>query len=196
MIYTRQSKSPRVPWTIVAVGFCALLVIIAILWLLSSFNGFEKETKVPFIGGFFAVLVVVLTYVRENSLKRQEAHRIKKIEIYSTFYDMMFEIIKNNKNPEKQEKYLKSSELIDTMFALKKGIMFYGSPAVVNAFNEFQGNAQDSSALKMVEKIGNVIIAMRRDIGLSNFGLDGADILQTIITDNVREKLADRKVEP
>jgi hypothetical protein len=162
-----------------------------LLWMLfkivSTFNDLEKEIKVPIIAGFFALLVVAFTYLRENYLKRQEAHRTKKIEIYSVFFEMIGRIMKDT-HTGGESSFTESSEFIDQMLNLKKNLMFYGSPSVLKAFNEFQNKSGESqTSIQVIDRVGNLLLAMRKDVGLSNFGLNARELNQIIVKENIRE---------
>ena len=84
----------------------------------------------------FALASALAAYVRESTLKRQEIHRVKKIEIYSEFFDMIFGIIGPDKDA---SNVINSPDFVARMMKFKNGIMFYGSPQVIKAFNQFQG---------------------------------------------------------
>jgi hypothetical protein len=170
----------------IAIAVAAILLLVFFVKLLLAFSDLEKEIKVPIIAGFFALLVVAFTYLRENYLKRQEAHRAKKIEIYTVFFEMIGRVTKDT-HAKRDSSFVSSSEFVDQMLDLKKNLMFYGSPAVLKAFNEFQNKSGASqTSLQMIDRIGNLLLAMRKDVGLSNLGLSVRELNQIIIKEDIR----------
>ena len=167
----------------------ALLIVVALVlvWLAVAFAELDKEVKVPIIAGLFALLAVAFTYIRENNLKRQEAHRSKKIEIYSLFFDMIGRMTLDVHSGSATS-FTESSTFVSQMLVLKNNLLFYGSPKVIKTFNEFQNKSGNSAtSLEVIDRVGNLLLAMRKDVGLSNFGLDARELNQIIVKEDVRE---------
>jgi hypothetical protein len=177
----------------------AALSVVAMFLLYKAaiyFGGLDSSVKAPVIGGTFALLAALAAYVRENKLKRQEAHRSKKIEIYMVFFDMIIKATRESKDGG-DVSFAKSPGFINEMFELKKNLMFYGSPPVLNAFNDFQNNSKnDDSGIHTIDRVGELLLAMRKDIGLSNFGLDARGVLQTIVRDDIKTVASKGTISP
>jgi hypothetical protein len=173
-------------WKVLAL--LALVLAIAGYFLYraaTSFGSLDNSVKASIIGGTFALLVALSAFLRESSLKRQEAHRSKKVEIYSVFFEMIGRILKEtHKNGESS--FVGSSEFMDQMMDFKKNLMFYGSPGVLNAFNDFQNNSGTEDGIQIMDRVGSLLLAMRKDVGLSNFGLGPKELYQIMLKDDVK----------
>ena len=83
-----------------------------------------------------------------------------------------------------------SSEFQEKWFEMSRGVLFYGSPSVLNAFAEFKGGAMDQSNADprvVMKRVGRILLAMRADIGLSNFGLNEVNIHQIYVNDDINK---------
>ena len=177
-------------------GFLIFAVLISLavilLWrFLSIFVTIDKSVQASIIAGAVALISVILTFLKERNRSIREAHREKKVEIYSIFSDMIINvIIMSRKKGNVSDTFYSSQEFLDRMFEMKKGLMFYGSPKVLNNFCAWQlyseADHKIDSPTRMIELVGDVILAMRSDIGLSNRGLNSLSIQQLIITEDVK----------
>jgi hypothetical protein len=180
----------RLQSAIVLIGVLASIVVV--VWVLAIFrNAFiaaDKSVQAAIIAGFVGVFSVALTFWKERSRSIKEAHRDKKIDVYSKFYDLMFGLLRSQKtgvviDPE-------GPEFQDQWFEVSRGVLFYGSPSVVKAFSEFKASPTDSASkdpLLVIRRIGKILLAMRDDIGLSNFGLDELNIHQIYVSDDINK---------
>jgi hypothetical protein len=186
-----MQRRPKVLEVVAALAVLALLAYIAYTFI-DVFSRTEASVKAAIIAGLFAVFSVIATHFKERSNAIKEAHRDKKIEVYSIFYDMIFESLKSSKNGETVD--FNSNEFQDRMMLLYRGIMFYGSAKVVLAFCEFRLSTPDGEdgPLLVMKRVGKVLLAMREDIGLSNSGLDELSIHQVFVTDDLHRLGANR----
>ncbi len=167
--------------TLVVVGFFLLR------WLTGAVFSLEDKTGATIIGGFIAFALAIFAFWREIRKSRQEAHRERKVEIYQNFSEIIFEMIKNSGDDKKNKEYAESSEFMEKMWKYKQGILFYGSPKVINTFATWQKNTEikDKSALEVMMGVGDLLLAMRSDLGLSNRGLTNLTIHQIYVTDDL-----------
>jgi hypothetical protein len=169
--------------------FLVALLVFLLYWLVKSFAALDKSIIASTIAGLFAVATVLATYVRENSLKRQEAHRDKKIEVYSLFFDFIHEAVVRARNNEGLPEKTLQLQRFDEF---NRNLMFYGAPEVIVAFNEWHVASLQSNedvVRDQLAPIGKILLAMRRDIGLSNKGLSALDIQQIHISDDLKRQL-------
>jgi hypothetical protein len=175
-------------------GFLLLIVLGAVaVWLviLSArvFSDANASTQAAIIAGLVGVFSLLFTYWKERTRALKEAHRDKKIEVYSKFYDLIFGILERIKES-KLEQAAIEEEMSKAWFDISRGILFYGSPAVVAAFTNFktQDNPDGSEdSISAMRNIGRILLAMRDDIGLSNRGLDEMSIHQIYVKDDLRK---------
>lgn len=176
-----------------AFGFFLLLLIAAFSWfvltyLLRALTDLDRTIITAVIAAAVAVFSLIFGFFKEKSKARSEAHREKKVEIYGIFFDLIFEMINKSKSGIDEE--FINSEYIQGKFSdLMKGVMFYGSPGVIRAISDWRiysaGNGSDS--IKTMKTIGKVLLEMRKDIGLSNFGIDSLSIHQTYVSDKISD---------
>ncbi|TRB04790.1 MULTISPECIES: hypothetical protein [Agrobacterium] len=153
-------------------------------WLFRSILGLDKALASAIIAAFVAVFSLIFAYWKEREKARQEVHREKKVEVYSIFFEMVFRILKDSKKAEDAQAYVESTELQDALFELMKGVLAYGSPLVVLAMGRWKLSAE-SSAGNQILLIGDILLAMRKDLGLSNRGLTNINIHQVYVNDDV-----------
>ena len=101
---------------------------------------------------------------------------------------MTFELLKRIKKGDTKD-FAESDEFLEKMWDLKEGILFYASPKVIRAFNEWLKNSEnpDRSHKAVMGGIGDVFLAMREDLGLDNRGLNNLNIHQIYTTDDLSE---------
>ncbi|WEK50918.1 MAG: hypothetical protein P0Y66_02225 [Candidatus Kaistia colombiensis] len=169
-----------------------LAAVLGIAWLaytfLTSLSASDATVQSAIIAGLFALVLLVFTYWTEQSKSRREAHRDKKIEAYSVFFDIIFQLIDAERPDGSKKINMESDEFRKEMIRLKRNIMFYGSPGVLNAFTDWlksSSASHESTPEKIFRRIGRILLAMRRDIGLSNFGLNELTIHQIYLTDDI-----------
>ena len=135
---------------------------------------------ITLIVGLGAVLI------SQNKIKKRElaeAHRENKIELYNRFNDKIFELFAGTnekvtgKNPSEQN-------LIDFMVKFKRDLIFRASPKVIKAIIKFEESSNNpNSENSVLRRVDDIYLAMRDDIGLSNFGLDGLQMIQLSLKD-------------
>lgn len=110
-------------------------------------------------------------YTQWVSRKREieAAHRERKLEIYLEFMQMLEGIIASSKEgwgePKKPE-----NKLARELLALRSKAVLWGSPRVLKALAELA--RPNKTTKEMFLNMDEIQRAMRRDLGLSNFGLD------------------------
>lgn len=171
--------------------FVAAVIFIStislIFWVIDIVRNADKTVLAAIVAALGAVFSLLFTWWKEKQKSLREAHREKKIEIYSKFFDLMFDLMdKSKRGLDSDEEVIKtvSSHWVD----LTRGILFYGSPKVVIAFSSVRkGSNEQASALDTMRTIGRVILAMREDIGLSNKGLDELSVHQIYVNDDLQK---------
>jgi hypothetical protein len=170
-------------------GFILIAVLGAagwylVSWLFRSLLGLDKTLSSAIIAAFVAVFSLIFAYWKEREKARQEVHRERKVEAYSIFFDMVFKILRDSKRPEGTPSYAESSELHEELFQIMRGVLAYGSPNVVLAMGRWRLDAGINSNMQ-IKLIGDILLAMRKDLGLSNRGLTNINIHQIYVNDDV-----------
>ena len=130
------------------------------------------------------LLAVYLNYKSQEKIKereREEAHRKKKIEMYSDFLDLvsrMFAAV----NPEIEADEVSPDEMVEFILRFKKSILLWGSPKVIKAQLEYEKGSvlamERKDNKKLLLLVDRLYRAMREDIGLKNKGLKKGDLIR------------------
>lgn len=177
------------------IGLVSILVIAVLVWLLFSnfaafLLGLNGTIAAAIVASAMGLISVIYNSWNARVVSVREAHREKKSQVYSVFFDMITDVHKlsneNLQRPQTLEEYLSSEEFMNAVFELKKGIIFFGSPAVVvAAINWFKAAGAPTEGFTQMKLIGELLLAMREDIGLSNRGLTYKSMIQINVTDDL-----------
>ena len=127
------------------------------------------------------ISAVMITQMLIKNREIQEAHRTKKIEIYTSFITTATSML-SIENNDLSIKAPTEKELINILFQFKRDILLYGSPKVVKSQLKFMEIAQKNPN-QVVKAVDNIYKAMREDIGLSNSGLNNYELIKMFVTD-------------
>jgi hypothetical protein len=152
----------------------------------------SPEVVAAIIGAMATILVgisaVLISQAHERKRSSEEAHRLKKVEIYQSFIDMISRMIgSSNKNLALKEP--DSQELIHYLFKFKADILLWGSPKVIKAQIEFENVSESGDTKKLLMSINSLYFAIREDIGLSNSGLNNLELVKLYLNDDGRKEL-------
>jgi hypothetical protein len=170
------------------IGIIGFLIILIIIKISGFVSGLDNKTGPAVVGGSIAILLALFAFWREVRKSRREAHRDKKVEIYSIFSGLIFKMLRNIQKGEGISEITEADDFVEQMYKLKEGIIFYGSPKVINTFSKWlrdSEQASERSLKEVLQGIGDVLLAMRNDLGLSNFGLNNVNIHQIYVTDDL-----------
>ncbi|HOB60510.1 MAG TPA: hypothetical protein PKI41_00130 [Candidatus Competibacteraceae bacterium] len=180
----------------ILIWFCWKLIFIFIEALTVA----DSKITIPVIGGIITIIVGLIAnlYTQKQIKLREidEAHRSKKVEIYSNFLEIVRRIISgNNKNI--PIKPLKEGELILQMTKFRTEIILWSSPSVINAFRNFESIAEENTGIKMLlPAVDRLYREMRKDIGLSNKGLPQNQLVKIYLKDPYELDRALTNVDP
>jgi len=168
-------------WSIFGIAFIGFFIygiIQLFVWL------FHSDIKI--IAGFFAFFSAISgAFITQYYIKKREernAHRDKKIEIYSEFIDIAQRMLAgNNDNVDMEE--VDSKELQDFFFRFNRDILLWGSPGVIKSLLEFRKASSSVDNKQVLFVINDLYKEFRKDIGLSNFGLNSNELLKVNLSD-------------
>ena len=188
-----------------AAGAVVLVVGALLFWITRA--KLEKDITVAVVAAagtiLASVVVVSITQYNTKQMEVAEAHRLKKVEVYSEFGDLVFSIFRMIKIPDRpdledQEKQLmfqkSQAELEEKYLSFSKKLLLWGSPEVINAWLVFMAQSRSSeahkadgadtkSAIMNLLYMDDVFRAMREDLELSNRGLREGDLVKAFLTD-------------
>ena len=145
---------------------------------------FHSDIKI--IAGFFAFFSAISgAFIPHYYIKKREernAHREKKIEIYSEFIDIAQRMLAGS-NENVNMKEVEEEELQDFFFRFNRDILLWGSPGVIKSFMEFKKGSNDVGNKHILFVVNDLYKEFRKDIGLSNFGLNSNELIKVNLTD-------------
>lgn len=108
-------------------------------------------------------------------------------EHYQKFVDLVFSLFSGVKT----DKEIKPEKMVAEIYQFYKKYVVYASPAVIKAFSDYfqflyaHTDNIESDSKESFRKLGRIMLAMRRDLGLSNrnLGKDGEVLFKAILKD-------------
>ena len=179
----------KVSWKQIILGMIIFLILGYLSWLVIPFfiySLIKADAKIAaaIIGGMFTVFAglaaVIITQKQTKLREIEEAHREKKIEIYNRFITLATSMMATY-NDKVDIKAPSEKELITTMFNFKKEILLWGSPMVIKAHLEMERASNKNPEIILVA-MNNIYKAMRKDIGLSNSGLNENELIKLFLS--------------
>ena len=105
----------------------------------------------------------------ENKNSVEAQFRDAKVKLFNEFMEYFNQIT---------EKRIQGDESVKTLKEWKRKLLFWGGPKVMVAFLDFLSLAEQQKDIKTIgilarhtQAMGNIILAMREDVGLSNKGI-------------------------
>lgn len=157
----------------------------AITYFFSLLSAASPEVSAAVIGGMSTALVAIAAAMLAHRSARirasDDAHRVKKVEIYRNFLEIVARQMAND-NDKINIKPLKEAELVKFLVTFRSDIMLWGSPSVLNAFKAFNTQCKSGGAA-MFKSVDDLYRAIRSDIGLSNWGLEPNALVKMYLSD-------------
>lgn len=152
----------------------------------------EESTRAALITAsatvFVAVASVFLTRYFERRAARERAEQEKRIPVYEDFVRDFLQLIGATKPPaERKEVDEEGAFAVIGKFTEK--LIIWGSPDVIRTWVDYRyhsWNAENQTPeeqLEMLTKTDDLLLALRRDLGLSNKKLRKLDLLRLWIND-------------
>ncbi|MDO9028814.1 MAG: hypothetical protein Q7V09_00145 [Hydrogenophaga sp.] len=160
--------------------------------LVTSLASASSEVAAAVIGAMATVLVgvsaVLLSQAHERRRSREEAHRLKKVEIYQEFIGVITRMI-GAANQNLAIKEIEPGELASYLFRFKSEILLWGSPRVIRAQIKFESVAGKVDIKLLFNAVNELYMAIREDVGLSNFGLNSLELMKLYLNEEARSQL-------
>lgn len=181
----------------VVLGVVLIVVIACIFWVFAksfveALAGARSEVAAAIVGAMATVLVgvsaVLISQAHERRRSREEAHRLKKVEIYQEFIGVVTRMI-GAANQNLTIKEIDQAELVNYLFRYKSDILLWGSPRVVRAQIRFESEAGGGNVKLLFRLVSELYLAIRDDIGLSNSGLNNLELVKLFLNEEARKTL-------
>jgi hypothetical protein len=184
---------------ILGLFFALLLIAVCFYatWFLGNafvdaISAARPEVSAAIIGGmttiFGGVAAVLLSQAHERNRAAEDAHRLRKVEIYQGFITMVGRMMGANvENLNLVEPEIK--ELMQYMFHFKSDILLWGSPKVIKAQLQFEHVSQSGESTQILRAVNKIYLAMREDLGLSNAGLNKLELAKLHVKNDAMEHI-------
>lgn len=167
-------------WQNAGLGLIGIAILGLIIWAL-----FYEIGQAPwqFITILIALLGTLITFSGNFLIQVRNEQKPKKIEIYDKVIKFFFDSIlasKLGKKPKTEE------ELIQGFADMTPDLILWASDDVLNLYIKFRqitnNNMQDSSSNPIL-LFGQMLLAMRKDLGHQNKRINEVSILGTFVND-------------
>lgn len=181
----KQNRN-KVVTVIVLIVLAAVLfgAFVFLRWMIKGIVGFDEKMAVAIIAACTTVIVSVVTvvYTQQKTKSREIAnsHRPQKVEIYKQFMDKAVVGLLKATKEKKIESPEYQKELEELFFSFTGDVIVWGSPSVLRAYSAFRSIGAVPQILLMVD---DLLQAMRKDLGNSNWGLSRGDLIKLFVTD-------------
>lgn len=165
-----------------------LAVVAGMAWLIWNIVRWVASLEPSYSGPTITAIVgfIGLIYAQWHSKSReiQQSHRPQKIEVYNGFFAILERFLKN---PEEQKALEEGGEeslpddLRDQFWQLNKGLIVWASPVVIKSWLQFRKVTTTGGSTLLA--MDNVLKAIRKDLGNSNFGLQIGDSVKVFLRD-------------
>jgi hypothetical protein len=170
--------------TLAVVGLMAYGLFVAVRWVFLGVIGLDEKLSAAIIAActtvFVSVATVVYTQQKTKSREIDNSHRPQKMEIYKRFMDKAVVGLLKASKEKKFETPEFQKELEELFFTFTADVIVWGSPAVIRAYTAFRNTGANPD---IVLRIDDLMQAMRKDLGNSNWTLNRGDLIKLFITD-------------
>jgi hypothetical protein len=187
-----KSKILKLFYLLLGLSFIGILVhgtwfLIQKFW--GAISAASPEVTAAIIGSMATILVgisaVLISQAHERKRAAEEAHRLKKVEIYQGFIDIISRMMgASNENLSLKEPDQK--ELVNFVFKFKSDLLLWGSPKVIKAQINYETVSGSGDANKLFRSVNALYLAIREDIGLSNSGLNNLELVKLSLKPEAR----------
>ena len=124
---------------------------------------------------------VVISQQRAKAREITESHRPNKTKLYTEFITRVVGIMREHKGGKTLDAAA-TKKLEDFFFDFTTRVMLWGSPSVLQHYGAFRrvGEKANPNILLLLD---DILQAMRKDLGLSNWGLTRGDLIKMLLTD-------------
>ena len=158
-------------------------------WMVPALAKLPDQVLVALITASGTVLTAVATvvYSQKRSKDREiaEAHRASKIEIYQRFMGMLFDVLNKTRKGGAAGEF--GEDLVEQIMVLKKDLIVWGSPGIIRAWNSFEKQSETRSTKERILLMDDILRAIRKDLGGSNWPTQRGELVQLFITDDLRK---------
>jgi hypothetical protein len=177
------------------------LVVSLLLWMVihlwDALLSIDKEITATIIATSGTILVAVgtLVYSQRRAKERDiaEAHRARKVEIYSEFMKMIVDVLRHTKAKERRADLPDLPSNVEEFFyKFTQESIVWASPGIIQGWHRFKVASQTGN-VDVLLLIDDILREIRRDLGNSNKGLGRGHLIRLFINDPEKLDQALRK---
>lgn len=163
------------------IGLIALIIVGLIIWAL-----FYEIGQAPwqFITILIALVGTLITFAGNLQIQIRNEQKPKKVEIYDKAIKFFFDSIlatKLGQNPKTED------ELVKGLAEMTPDLILWASDDVLNLYIKFRqttnNNNMQESSNNAILLFGQMLLAMRKDLGHQNKQMNEVSILGTFVND-------------
>ena len=138
------------------------------------------------IAAFASVILGIYTQFLLKKRQLDDVHREKKIQIYEEFMKMAaVHLAQENQNV--KQKKIPQEKVVEFFYRFKTDLILRGSGRVIRAIGKFESVCSENG--DVLAAVDEIYRAMRKDVGLSNFGLKHKELVGVYLKSEDRAKL-------
>ena len=167
-------------WQSVGIGIVATTIFGLVAWGL-----FHEISQAPwqFITILIALSGTLITFAGNLQIQIRNEQKPKKTEVYDKVINLFFDSILAAKLGRQSKN---EGELVQEFAEMTPDLILWASDDVLNLYIQFRQMASDSIQESMNSPIflfGQLLLAMRKDLGHQNKQIDEVSILGTFVND-------------
>jgi len=167
---------------VIGVGYALWAACAAALTWITTQDSQIAAAIIAFAGTVIVGIgAVVIAQQRSKSREIAESHRQKKIELYNNFILTMIDLLRKHKG-KGGEGLEGDKDIEDFFYKFTAEVVLWGSPGVLGHYATFRNLGQEKNP-NIVLIMDDIMQAMRKDLGLSNWGLARGDLMKMFLTD-------------
>lgn len=152
-------------------------------WILDQLAALDPNVSASIVAAMAGLSGVLYSQRRAKAREIDAAHRERKAKLYSEFLELVFDMMAQSKtgpfDPENPPK-----DIEDRYMGFTRELLVWGSPKVIKGFERFKAGASaDVSPHQIMGLVDELLQAIRKDLGNSNFGLSRYDLIKTFVRD-------------
>lgn len=179
-------------WFPISFGLAILAGVAYLIWsvfgTLFAWIGSQGSEVITTVIAATATIIAALIAVvvsQQWTKKREiaESHRQQKIDLYTPFIKMVMDQMQRQKNSGSKDAAANLASVDKFFRKFTTDLVLWGSPKFVRSYLKFRKAAKENSTDDLVLAMDDLIRALRKDLGHSDWLLPRGDLIKTFLTD-------------
>ena len=138
---------------------------------------FGENVLAILLGALLAAIGALWRHERQRRVDVERQLSERKYGAYIALLNVFFDSFK----ADRRGKPLEETELVDRMIDVNKDLMIYGAEDVVTLYHKW--TLEMRAGTVEIERLGDLVVAIRRDMGHPKTKISSEDVLRQLITD-------------